>query len=145
MDYWHVGWKGKYYKYFKRSDTNVGKMSIPKEISWERRNREMFVYSFAIVEYETYAFPLSITNLDSSTYDNLLANALSLSTTQSADMDDELFMDDPIHSSFKSPIKTYVHVYRGGFCGRGNTTASYNELNRYVSNSFKENEIKWGY
>lgn len=71
--------------------------------------------------------------LDSSTYENLLANALSLSTTQSADIDDELFMDDPIHSSFKSPIKTYVHVYRGGFCGRGNTTASYNELNRYVS------------
>lgn len=71
--------------------------------------------------------------LDSSTYENLLANALSLSTTQSADIDDELFTDDPVHSSFKSPIKTYVHVYRGGFCGRGNTTASYNELNRYVS------------
>ncbi|KAG1084676.1 hypothetical protein G6F42_021687 [Rhizopus arrhizus] len=69
----------------------------------------------------------------SSTYENLLANALSLSTTQSADIDDELFMDDPIHSSFKSPIKTYVHVYRGGFCGRGNTTASYNELNRYAT------------
>ncbi|GAN03116.1 translation initiation factor eIF-2B subunit gamma [Mucor ambiguus] len=69
----------------------------------------------------------------SSTYENLLANALSLSTTQSADIDDELFMDDPVHSSFKSPIKTYVHVYRGGFCGRGNTTASYNELNRYTT------------
>ncbi|KAL9537454.1 hypothetical protein MBANPS3_011762 [Mucor bainieri] len=69
----------------------------------------------------------------SSTYENLLANALSLSTTQSADIDDELFMDDPVHSSFKSPIKTYVHVYRGGFCGRGNTTASYNELNRYAT------------
>jgi translation initiation factor eIF-2B subunit gamma len=61
----------------------------------------------------------------------LLANALSLSTTQSADIND--LMDDPIHSSFRSPIKTYVHVYRGGFCGRGNTTASYSELNRYVS------------
>lgn len=46
-------------------------------------------------------------------------------------MDDALV--DPIHSNFKSPIKTYVHVYRGGFCGRGNTTASYSELNRYVS------------
>jgi translation initiation factor eIF-2B subunit gamma len=60
----------------------------------------------------------------------LLANALSLSTTQSTEMDDD---NDPIHSSFKSPVKTYVHVYRGGFCGRGNTTASYSELNRYVS------------
>ncbi|CEP12948.1 hypothetical protein [Parasitella parasitica] len=66
----------------------------------------------------------------SSTYENLLANALSLSTTQSADIGDESFTDDPIHLSFKSPIKSYVHVYRGGFCGRGNTTASYNELNR---------------
>jgi translation initiation factor eIF-2B subunit gamma len=68
--------------------------------------------------------------LDTSTYDNLLANALSLSTTQSAETED---VNDPIHSSFKSPIKSYVHVYRGGFCGRGNTTASYSELNRYVS------------
>lgn len=67
----------------------------------------------------------------------MLANALSLSTTQSADLDDELFMNDPIHSSFKSPIKTYVHVYRGGFCGRGNTTASYSELNRYVSYKYR--------
>ncbi|KAI8094462.1 nucleotide-diphospho-sugar transferase [Thamnidium elegans] len=70
-------------------------------------------------------------NKYTSTYDNLLANALSLSTTQSAEVDDELV--DPIHSNFKSPIKTYVHVYRGGFCGRGNTTASYSELNRYAT------------
>lgn len=73
--------------------------------------------------------------IDASTYDNLLANALSLSTTQSADINDS--MDDPVHASFKSPIKTFVHIYRGGFCGRGNTTASYSELNRYVSNRKK--------
>lgn len=134
----------------KENITSISKDLIPMLVKCqyqkklvEREEIEKCLYIvFATVEYETYAFPLSITNLDSSTYDNLLANALSLSTTQSADMDDELFMKDPIHSSFKSPIKTYVHVYRGGFCGRGNTTASYNELNRYVSNSFKENEIK---
>ncbi|KAI8982067.1 nucleotide-diphospho-sugar transferase [Mycotypha africana] len=65
--------------------------------------------------------------------DDLLANALSLSTTQSIDVDDDLLIKDPIHPSFKSPIKSYVHIYRGGFCGRGNTTASYSELNRYVT------------
>ncbi|KAI9339478.1 nucleotide-diphospho-sugar transferase [Pilaira anomala] len=70
-------------------------------------------------------------NKYASTYENLLANALALSTTQSAEVDDELA--DPISSNFKSPIKTYVHVYRGGFCGRGNTTASYSELNRYAT------------
>ncbi|KAI7907889.1 nucleotide-diphospho-sugar transferase [Cokeromyces recurvatus] len=69
----------------------------------------------------------------SSTYHDLFANALSLSTTQTADMEEEIVKDDPIHSSFKSPIKTYVHIYRGGFCGRGNTTASYSELNRYAT------------
>lgn len=70
--------------------------------------------------------------LDTSNYDDLLANALSLSTTQSTDLDDELLVH-PVLASFKSPIKSYVHIYRGGFCGRGNTSASYNELNRYVS------------
>ncbi|KAI9474108.1 MAG: nucleotide-diphospho-sugar transferase [Benjaminiella poitrasii] len=69
----------------------------------------------------------------SSTYDDLLANALSLSTTQSVDMEEGSLKEDPIHPSFKSPVKTYVHVYRGGFCGRGNTTASYSELNRYAT------------
>ena len=75
--------------------------------------------------------------LDTSTYDNLLANALSLSTTQSVELDDESLDQSPIDSNFKSPIKTYVHVYRGGFCGRGNTTASYSELNRYVSSYWR--------
>ncbi|KAI8366403.1 nucleotide-diphospho-sugar transferase [Choanephora cucurbitarum] len=64
-------------------------------------------------------------------YDDLLANALSLSTTQSAELDD--FLVHPVLASFKSPITSYVHVYRGGFCGRGNTSASYNELNRYTT------------
>jgi translation initiation factor eIF-2B subunit gamma len=40
---------------------------------------------------------------------------------------------NPIDATLDSPIKSYVHVYRDGFCGRGNTTYSYNELNRYVS------------
>lgn len=70
--------------------------------------------------------------IDSSTYHDLLANALSLSTTQSTDLDDS-FTNNPTDSSFKSPIKSYVHVYRGGFCGRGNTISTYSELNRYVS------------
>lgn len=70
--------------------------------------------------------------LDSSTYHDLLVNALSLSTTQSVDIDPS-FKTNPTDSNFKSPIKSYVHVYRDGFCGRGNTIASYSELNRYVS------------
>ncbi|RCI01191.1 hypothetical protein CU097_015479 [Rhizopus azygosporus] len=68
----------------------------------------------------------------SSSYHNLFANALSLSTTQSIGINDS-FSKDPIQPDFNSPIKSYVHVYRGGFCGRGNTIASYNELNRYVT------------
>lgn len=130
MGHWYVSWKGKHYKHLKGSDTNAGEMPIPKETRREGTDWKVYVCCFILVWRDgTYLF----TCLDSSTYENLLANALSLSTTQSADIDDELFMDDPVHSSFKSPIKTYVHVYRGGFCGRGNTTASYNELNRYVS------------
>lgn len=46
--------------------------------------------------------------------------------------------ENPIDATLKSPIKSYVHVYRDGFCGRGNTTYSYNELNRYVSKERKE-------
>lgn len=68
----------------------------------------------------------------SSTYHDLLVNALSLSTTQSVDIDPS-FKTNPTDSNFKSPIKSYVHVYRDGFCGRGNTIASYSELNRYVT------------
>ncbi|KAG0171193.1 Eukaryotic translation initiation factor 2B, subunit 3 gamma, 58kDa [Apophysomyces sp. BC1015] len=66
-------------------------------------------------------------------HQNLLSTALSLSTTTSDDIEDDLYIPDPIHPSFKSPVKANVYVYRGGFCGRGNTIASYGELNRYAT------------
>lgn len=81
--------------------------------------------------YQRYMYKLT-SLVDSSSHYHLFANALSLSTTQSIGINDS-FSKDPIQPDFNSPIKSYVHVYRGGFCGRGNTIASYNELNRYVS------------
>ncbi|KAI8985928.1 nucleotide-diphospho-sugar transferase [Pilobolus umbonatus] len=66
-------------------------------------------------------------------YDNILANALSLSTTQSANIEVDSSNKDPINSDFKSPVTSYIYVYRDGFCGRGNTIASYSELNRYAT------------
>ncbi|KAI8079620.1 nucleotide-diphospho-sugar transferase [Gilbertella persicaria] len=54
------------------------------------------------------------------THNDLFTNALSMSTTQSE-----------LEQSMA--VRSYVHIYRGGFCGRGNTTASYNELNRYAT------------
>ncbi|KAI8139474.1 nucleotide-diphospho-sugar transferase [Fennellomyces sp. T-0311] len=62
---------------------------------------------------------------------SLLATALSLSTTASNDIDDDLFSPDPTRSNFKSPVTTRAYIYRGGFCGRGNTIASYSDLNRH--------------
>ncbi|KAI8367645.1 nucleotide-diphospho-sugar transferase [Radiomyces spectabilis] len=64
---------------------------------------------------------------------NLLATALSLSTTLSDVTDDDLSAFDPMQPHFKSPVTTHVYVYRGGFCGRGNTIASYSELNRHAT------------
>ncbi|KAJ8659657.1 hypothetical protein O0I10_004636 [Lichtheimia ornata] len=61
-----------------------------------------------------------------STNDPLLKTAFSLSTTASEHIED----DD---ADFKSPVKTHVYVYRGGFCGRGNTIPSYSELNRHAT------------
>ncbi|KAI9344126.1 hypothetical protein BD770DRAFT_447209 [Pilaira anomala] len=55
---------------------------------------------------------------DTFIYRNLLANAIALSTTQSAEVDDEFA--DTISSNSKSSIRTYVHVYCGGFCDCGN-------------------------
>ena len=71
--------------------------------------------------------------LDASTQISLFSTALSLSTTVSEDIDDNQFSPDPTSSSFKSPVATRAYIYRGGFCGRGNTIAGYNELNRHVS------------
>ncbi|KAI8340751.1 nucleotide-diphospho-sugar transferase [Chlamydoabsidia padenii] len=67
-----------------------------------------------------------------STYKNLLQTALSLSTTASDDIDEDVFMPDRIHPSFKSPVTTQVFIYRDGFCGRGNSMTAYTELNRHV-------------
>ncbi|ORX56896.1 nucleotide-diphospho-sugar transferase [Hesseltinella vesiculosa] len=71
-------------------------------------------------------------NKYASGYQGLLQTALALSTTYSNDVDEDVFMPDPIHSSFKSPVTTQVYVYRDGFCGRGNTLDNYAELNRHV-------------
>lgn len=68
----------------------------------------------------------------------LLSTALSLSTTSSDDIEDDVFSANPVHPAFKSPVKTLVHVYRQGFCGRGNTIASYCELNRHVRKKRKD-------
>ncbi|KAI9496112.1 nucleotide-diphospho-sugar transferase [Zychaea mexicana] len=66
-----------------------------------------------------------------SKHKTLFSTALSLSTTASEDIDDDSFSSDPTRSKFKSPVTTRAYVYRGGFCGRGNTVAGYNELNRH--------------
>jgi translation initiation factor eIF-2B subunit gamma len=69
-------------------------------------------------------------SVDAANFDNLLATALSLSTTQSSDVSSKT---NNISRVFNSPVTSYVCVYRDGFSGRGNTLASYGELNRYVS------------
>ncbi|CAO3615490.1 unnamed protein product [Cunninghamella blakesleeana] len=71
-------------------------------------------------------------NQYASKYQHLLETALSLSTTSSDYIDENVFMSDPIHPSFKSPVTTLAYVYRDGFCGRGNTLSRYTELNRHV-------------
>ncbi|KAI9310687.1 nucleotide-diphospho-sugar transferase [Dichotomocladium elegans] len=58
-----------------------------------------------------------------SAYKPLLNSALSLSTTNSEQQEEE----------FNSPVSTHAYVYRGGFCSRGNTIASYSELNRHTT------------
>ncbi|KAI9248838.1 nucleotide-diphospho-sugar transferase [Phascolomyces articulosus] len=64
---------------------------------------------------------------------SLFSTALSLSTTLSEDIEDNQFSPDPTRSNFKSPVTTRAFVYRGGFCGRGNTIPGYNDLNRHES------------
>ncbi|KAI7867027.1 nucleotide-diphospho-sugar transferase [Spinellus fusiger] len=63
---------------------------------------------------------------------NLLSTALALSTTLSEGVSDDFSSGSVLSPGFKSPVKTYVFIYRGGFCGRGNTIASYSELNRHA-------------
>lgn len=79
-----------------------------------------------LIKLYTRGVVFSLAVLDASTNDPLLKTAFSLSTTASEHIED----DD---ADFKSPVKTHVYVYRGGFCGRGNTIPSYSELNRHVS------------
>ena len=88
----------------------------------ERERVQECKCSHEIVQYHFYLTRL----LDASTNDPLLKTAFSLSTTASEHIED----DD---ADFKTPVTTHVYVYRGGFCGRGNTIPSYSELNRHVS------------
>ncbi|KAI8881201.1 nucleotide-diphospho-sugar transferase, partial [Backusella circina FSU 941] len=65
-------------------------------------------------------------------FDNLLATALSLSTTQSSEAAASS-KTGKISRVFNGPVTSYVYVCRDGFSGRGNTLSSYGELNRYVT------------
>ncbi|ORZ03016.1 nucleotide-diphospho-sugar transferase [Syncephalastrum racemosum] len=61
--------------------------------------------------------------------DVLFKTALSLSTTASP----EEQMQGTLDKSWVSPVSTHVYIQRGGVCGRGNTIASYSELNRHAT------------
>lgn len=66
---------------------------------------------------------------DARSTDVLFKTALSLSTTASPEEQTQGTLDKP----WASPVSTHVYIQRGGVCGRGNTIASYSELNRHVS------------
>lgn len=54
---------------------------------------------------------------------------LALSTTADLEEDERALVNA---HGFVSPVKAQVYVFRQGFCERGNTVASYCDLNRHV-------------